>query len=320
MGSFVMKPASRTAAWLGVLLASSASMSRADDQPMVTFENKSNSLLISIGGKLFATYVFDDGPTTRPFFMHIHAPDGSQVTRNHPPDPQKDLTDHANFHPGLWLAFGDLNGADFWRNKDRVRHVAFVDGPRKGPGRGSFSVKNQYESGGRIIGDEVAHITINVRPAGYLLHWDSEFTPNNGDLTFGDQEEMGIGIRMATPRAVVKGGRIINSDGLKNEAQVWGKQADWCSYAGMIDGRRSGVMLMPHPENFRRSWFHARDYGLLVANPFGRNAFTREEKSRIVIPKGQSLWLRFGVLVWSGEPDLGAAYRDYLQQAKEAGR
>jgi hypothetical protein len=135
MGSIVMKPASKTAAWLGVLLAISATLSRADDQPMVAFENKSNSLPITIGGKLFATYVFDDGPTTRPFFKHIHAPDGSQVTRNHPPDPQKDLTDHATFHPGLWLAFGDLNGADFWRNKDRVRHVAFVDGPRKGPGR-----------------------------------------------------------------------------------------------------------------------------------------------------------------------------------------
>ena len=125
---------------------------------------------------------------------------------------------------------------------------------------------------------------------------------------------------MATPLAVAKGGRIINSNGLRNEAEVWGKQADWCAYAGKIDGRRAGVMLMPHPENFRRSWFHARDYGLLVANPFGRNAFTRDEKSEIVIPKGQSLRLRFGVLVWSGEPDLGAAYRDYLQQAKEAGR
>ena len=72
---------------------------------------------------------------------------------------------------------------------------------------------------------------------------------------------------------------------------------------------------MPHPENFRRSWFHARDYGLLVANPFGRNAFTGGEKSRIVVKEGETLRLRFGVLVSSERPDLDASYRDYLRQA-----
>ena len=238
------------------------------------------------------------------------------MTRNHPPDPRADLADHPTFHPGLWLAFGDLNGADFWRNKDRIRHVGFVDGPRGNPGRGSFAVKNQYESGTRIIGTEVAHFTISVRPAGYLLLWDSEFTPKDGDLIFGDQEEMGLGVRLATPLAVVKGGGIANSDGLKNEAQVWGKPADWCAYAGTVKGRRAGVVLMPHPQNFRRSWFHARDYGLLAANPFGRNAFTKGEASKVVVRKGQALRLRFGVLFFNGEPDLGIAYRDYLEQAR----
>ena len=289
---------------------------KAEDQPAIAFEKRSKDLMVTIGGQLFATYAFEDGPITRPFFKHLHAPDGTQVTRNHPPEPQKDLADHPTFHPGLWLAFGDLNGADFWRNKDRIRHIGFVEEPRSGPGRGSFAVKNQYESGGRIIGTEIAHFMIRVRPAGYLLFWDSEFTPRNGDLTFGDQEEMGLGVRMATPLAVVKGGRITNSDGLKDEAQVWGKTADWCAYAGTVDGRRVGVVLMPHPKNFRHSWFHARDYGLLVANPFGRNAFTKEEKSKVVVREGETLRLRFGVLFFSGEPDLSAAYRDYLQQTR----
>jgi hypothetical protein len=73
--------------------------------------------------------------------------------------------------------------------------------------------------------------------------------------------------------------------------------------------------MMPHPGNFGRCWFHARDYGLLVANPFGRNAFTKMEKSRVVVRDGETLRLRFGVLAWSGEPDLEAAYRDYLRHA-----
>ena len=32
-------------------------------------------------------------------------------------------------HPGVWLAFGDVNGEDFWCNKGRIEHVAFSTEP-----------------------------------------------------------------------------------------------------------------------------------------------------------------------------------------------
>ncbi len=285
------------------------------EAPLVAFEHQPDGLQISICGQPFSSYKYGTGEITRPFFESIHAPDGTQVTRNHPPIEGKDLTDHPTLHPGLWLAFGDLNGADSWRNKDRIRHAGFVEQPQGGPGRGTFAVRNRYEKGGKVIGEEVCRITVLVRREGYLMLWDSEFRPVGGDLVFGDQEEMGLGVRVATPLAVVKGGRINDSEGRVNEAQVWGQQADWCAYGGEIGGKRVGVALMPHPENFRRSWFHARDYGLLEANPFGRNAFTGGEKSRVVVKPGETLRLRFGVLVYNGKPDLPAAYRDYLLQA-----
>ncbi len=80
------------------------------------------------------------------------------------------------------------------------------------------------------------------------------------------------------------------------------------------------MTLMPDPANFRQSWFHARDYGFVAANPFGVNAFTRGEKSKIVVPKGDKLRLRFGVLLHSSQdsntPDLNGAYRDFLSQLK----
>lgn len=303
-----------SAFWASVLPFAAAA-----EEPVVAFEKSTNGLQITVGGKPFAGYRFEDGPTTRPFFRHVHAPDGTQLTRNQPPVAGPDPTDHASFHPGLWMAFGDLDGADSWRNQARIRHVEFVEEPKGGPGRGGFTVKNRYEATAGAVGEEVARITIAVRPAGSLLLWDSRFTPLGRDLVFGDQEEMGLGVRMATPLTVTKGGRITNSDGLKNEAQVWGKSADWCAYGGTVDGRQFGVVLMPHPENFRRSWFHARDYGLLVANPFGRNAFTRQDKSRVEVKVGSSLRLRFGVLFFSapaGTPvDLPAAYQDYLRLA-----
>ena len=116
-------------------------------------------------------------------------------------------------------------------------------------------------------------------------------------------------MRVATDLTVTKGGVISSSDGRKNEQQVWGRQADWCDYSGK-DG---GVMLMPDPRNFRRSWFHARDYGLLVANPFGRQAFTKGEPSQVVVKKGETLTMRYGVLIHDGDVDHHAAYQDFLK-------
>jgi hypothetical protein len=56
---------------------------------------------------------------------------------------------------------------------------------------------------------------------------------------------------------------------------------------------------MPHPENFKSSSFHVRDYGLMVANPFAEQAFGRTNSAgKTVVKPGESLRLRFGVLVY----------------------
>ncbi len=294
------------AAVLVLLLAAPAQAQPAK----VTFVRNETSLGIRIDCKPFATYVWNDVKVKRPYFMHLRAPNGTQVTRNHPPK-AGDATDHDTMHPGLWLAFGDLAGADFWRNKGTVTHVEFVAGPIVTKDGGSFAVRNRYAAGGKTLCEEVCRITITARAAGYFIDWTSEFTGAD-DFHFGDQEEMGLGVRVATPLTVKAGGCILNSAGAKNEKQVWGKLADWCDYSGTIDGTEVGVALFPDPANFRRSWFHARDYGVLVANPFGKNAFAGGDKSKLVVKKGETFRIRFGVLVHSGKTDLGAAFAEWV--------
>lgn len=300
----------RPGLFLLLALAIGAGATARAEGPAVAFERRPDGLEITVGGRPFARYRYNSEAITRPFFEAVHAPDGTPLTRHNPPVEGVDPTDHPTFHPGLWMAFGDLNGADSWRNKDRIRHAGFLGEPKGGPGRGSFAVLNRHEKAGTVIAEETCRITVLVRPDGHLIAWDSEFRPVGGALTFGDQEEMGLGVRLATPLTVARGGRIADSMGRVNEAQVWGHQADWCAYGG----DRAGLALMADPGNFGRSWFHARDYGLLVANPFGRNAFTKGEKSRVVVREGEALRLRFGVLAWAGRPDLDSAYRDYLAQ------
>lgn len=287
----------------------------------VTFKADADSLVIRAGGAPVATYYFRDPRIPRPYFAHLHAPGGVQVSRNHPPIGGKDAADHAEFHPGLWLAFGDLSGADNWRNRAAVRHDKLVQEPKGGAGRGSFAVRNIYLANDRkkTICQETCRFTILARPAGYLLLWDSEFRFAGGDFSFGDQEEMGLGIRLATLLTVKAGGQILTSDGHKNEKQVRGKTSPWCDYSGRSADRHVGVTLMQHPKNFRPAWYHARDYGLLVVNPFGRNALTGGKGSRVVVKQGEIFRLRFGVFLHSASEakklDLPAAFQDYLKEA-----
>lgn len=272
----------------------------------ITFEREPDRLRVMVDGRALATYVWNDPRIKRPYFAWLHAPNGVQLTRNHPPIAGKDSTDHDTMHPGLWMAFGELSGADFWRNRGTTRQLEFLEQPTTEGSSGRFRVRNHYESEGRTICEEIREIAIRAEPLGYLIDWRSEFQ-GASDFVFGDQEEMGLGVRMESELVVARGGKITNSSGLINEKQVWGQAADWCDFRG----RSAGVLIMPDPSNFRRCWFHARDYGLLVANPFGQNAFTKGERSQVRVRAGEKLRLGFGILLHNGEIDAARAYREW---------
>ena len=227
----------------------------AENQPVVAFQQKPGNLLITVGGRPFATYVYEDPVITRPYFAHVKTACGIQATRNHPPDAD-DAKDHATFHPGIWLGFGDINGNDYWRLKAKVEHEMFVEQPAGGPGRGTFAVRNYYMSadGKERVCAELAKYTILVRPSGYLLVWNSTFSSSAGDFTFGDQEEFGLGIRVNTKISVQYGqGHMTNAEGLKDGKETWGKVSSWIDYSGPIGDRYAGMAIMPDPANFRRT-------------------------------------------------------------------
>ncbi len=187
-------------------------------EPRVEFTQNKNELVITAGGQPLATYVTRDENTRRPFFKDVHAPGGIRVSRNHPPR-DGDRDDHASMHPGLFLAFGDVNGSDFWRNRARVVHEEYVEKPVGGPGRGAFTVRNRYVGkDGEPVCTELCRYSFFVRPAGYLITWSSLFDSQSADFYFGDQEEMGLAIRVHTPMNVRGGsGRILNANGARDE-------------------------------------------------------------------------------------------------------
>lgn len=269
-------------------------------------------------GQPSAIYRWKDGEIRRPFFYHLHAPDGVQVTRNHPPIRGKDATDHDTMHPGLWMSFGDLNGQDYWRNKTRVWKES------EAISKGTPLVLTEHLVLYNREDEEEAYqsnaIQFHSIPEGQLLIWSAQFRAKDKDIVFGDQEEMGLGIRVHTDLTVKAGGAILDSEGRKDEKGIWGKTAKWCAYYRTFDGKKHrGVAILADPANFRPSWWHVRDYGLMVANPFGQKAFTKGEESKITVKKGESMTLRYGVLIFAQEgkaPMITPAYDRFLKMLK----
>ena len=270
-------------------------------------------LTITDGPGPVATFVFKDKDVLRPAFQNLHAPGGVLVTRRFPPAPP-DAVDHATMHPGVWLAFGDINGADFWRNKGRIEHEEFVAAPKTTGDAITFATRSRFIApGGTALATLHSSFAITRRPDAYLLTWDATIAPLERDLVFGDQEEMGLGVRVTHALIEKNGGTIRNSDGLTGAKNAWGKVADWCAYSGTLDGRAVGAAIFTAPSNPQRPWWHARDYGLMVANSFGKKALPAGADGKLTIKRGETLRLRHGVLLFNAAaaPDFAAEFKSF---------
>jgi hypothetical protein len=155
------------------------------------------------------------------------------------------------------------------------------------------------------------------------IDFDITIHATGGPVTFADNKEGTFALRLALPMTVDarQGGEIINSHGQTN-ADAWGKQASWVDDHGPIDGQVVGVAVFNHPSSFGYpTYWHARTYGLLAANPFAVHAMagTKNVDGSFTIPSGESIALRYRVYLHRGnekEGKVAEAYSDYAKQGK----
>ena len=53
----------------------------------------------------------------------------------------------------------------------------------------------------------------------------------------------------------------------------------------------------------RRAFFHARDYGWLLANPFGRSSYGKGDSAAVTLSPGGTLDLHYAVVLHAAVPD-----------------
>jgi hypothetical protein len=113
-------------------------------------------------------------------------------------------------------------------------------------------------------------LPLRRRPKHAVIDCEIILVANHGsDLTMGDTKEGTFGIRLAQELNSLSG-HTVNSVGAEGEKAIWGKRTDWVDYDGTVVGDDLGVAVFDNPRSFRHpTYWHARGYGLLAANPFG---------------------------------------------------
>jgi hypothetical protein len=94
------------------------------------------------------------------------------------------------------------------------------------------------------------------------------------------------------------------------------KLSDWCDYSGPLNNGFGGITVMDSPQNPRRIWWHARDYGFMTANAFHAHP-DRSDQKPIRLQPGESVRFRYGIALHhttqESDYDPAVAWSTYLK-------
>ena len=330
-----------------VLLALPA-FAAADD---VSIAVGKDAIEFKAGSTVVAKYVTAQS-AAKPYLYPVLAPNGVPVTRGWPmePAPEMGTKDHVH-QKSVWFCHGDVipegvdlkvktterggKGVDFWseaKDESGPRHgkivVTKVGEPKQvAKNHASVETHNEWRTpDGVKIMDEVRTIHFIDMKEGRLFGFDITLKATACPITFGDTKEGSFGIRvrdelrMEKKKGLIPGeGVMTNSEGKSGEKDIWGYPAEWVDYSGKIDGKEVGVAVFSAPSNPTPSW-HARGYGLVGANPFGRERSgfpSQKGKTDLLkIEKGGEMKLKYGVYAHTGDVKGGKVAEAYSEFKK----
>jgi hypothetical protein len=296
---------------VSIASAASAGLAAEPEAGRITLEERADRVVVAIDGEPFTEYLFQKDGLRRPVLFPIHGPHGLTLTRSWPVGPRLpgDPDDHPH-HESFWFAHGDVNGHDFWapRHGEKIEQVSL---DHVGDGR-IEATSRWLAPDGTIVCTDRRVLAFSAEGDDRVIDHLITITASHGPLVFGDTKEgtMALRVRPELNSTQAKGGppatgHYLNSAGDRNAA-AWGKPAAWVDLSGILAGKSLGIACFDHPTNLRHpSCWHARDYGLFAANPFGLHDFTGapQGSGRYELPAGKSLTLRHRWILHSGDAE-----------------
>lgn len=293
---------------------------------------KGDHVDVLIGGKPFTTYYFSKD-VAKPYFQPLRSAQGTVLSRDFPngntfpPEYKNDPSVEPHQRP-MFFGHGNIDGIDFWgeaafpqysddtvfgratfRKLEEIR-----GGADSGTLRAAFELAGPS---GRVIADEIQSYVFGGDASTRWIDCEITLVANHGsDLTLGDTKEGTFGIRFRKELNSPPG-HMVNSAGAEGEKAIWGKRADWVDYDGTIEGEDLGVAVFDSPRSFRHpTYWHARGYGLLAANPFAWREFYKDpdKDGSWTVQQGKALKFRYRVFIHHGDfrqAKVAEAYQEY---------
>ena len=280
----------------------------------VQLKEESETITVTLNDRHFTTFRYAKAQF-RPYFFPVLGPNGREVTRGETSDISKDHVHHRS----LYVAYGEVNDVDLWgegSNSGRVVPQGFTQ-KQGGAVVGRLYTQNswQTQAGEALMADVQNFRIYNLPEDAALLDLDLSFIASVGDVHFGDTKEGGIiSIRVHPSMNASDGGKIENAFGGLNEAETWGKRANWCDYSGVVDGTPVGIAVFDHIVNPRYpTYWHVRNYGLMGSNIFGGSSFERDpsKDGSYTLKQGEEMHFRFRVLIHAGDANVGKVAQKY---------
>lgn len=317
----------------------------ADYKPRVELKKQDgkDAIDVVIDGVFFTAYYYSND-NFKPYLWPVMSEGQVTVTRDWPMKEvpkgtakgDKDATDHKH-HKSMWTSHGEIklvksekdlekSGKDNQEGKEGFTDC-WMEEKEAGYQHANEVTFGSGDAYGWILAKNVwqtnAHEPIVTEEREYRFYASPEnarlvdvrlvFSPDYGDVRFGDTKEGGlVAVRMRPDICQAKA-IITNEFGEHGENECWGKPSRWCDFSGDIPGAGlRGLAVLDHPDNLRypSSW-HVRNYGLMGANVFGYSYFREKDYNKPLIPengsfileKGKPLHMNYRVYVHSGNAE-----------------
>ncbi len=320
-------------------------------QPVSVSVNVAPNQIDFLCGKehLVARYVISPD-VAKPYLWPLNAPSGKPITRAWPMEKgyAGAQTDHVH-QKSAWFCHGDVipegielkkkirgvEGVDFWSEADGHGKILCtkIDKVEQEMAHAKVTTLNEWRTGDGVkILDESRVLHVYNFGDAQLIVFDIDLHASVCPITFGDTKEGSFGVRVRESITEEKGkGKLTNAEGKQGEGArsnrdktgVWGLVSAWCDYSGPVDNGVAGITIFADPGNPYPTCWHSRGYGLMAANPFGREKSgfpaMAGKKDLVKMAKGDHLKLRYGIYLHSGDVKAGKVAEAFEQFKKLKG-
>jgi len=268
-----------------------------------------DKIAVTVDGKLFTCYKFA-ASQKYPYFWPVNGPASGKsiTTETSQPYPH---------HHSLFFGCDRVNGGNYWQESNERGQIV-SRGPKLIKASGDciiFTDECFWRQPGKepIIRDMRKVVITAPNEEVRFIDFEISLEPLTDILILKSNHAL-FSARLVPELSVKSGGTLVNAEGKTGEKGTFGAASPWCDYSGTRDGVTEGIAILQNPHNrwFPSKWF-TRDYGFFSPTPM-----YWLEGGRLELPEGQTLTLRYRVVVHAGNArsaDIEGIFKRYKKTA-----